>query len=69
MEVDDAARREIIRQILELEGKREQMTEEHIKANHSALYCNACVQFGAWQIALEYAGVRLKRITNRKSPA
>jgi Homing endonuclease associated repeat len=68
MEVDDAARREIIRQILELEGNREQMTEEHIKANQSVLYCNACVQFGAWRIALEYAGVRLKRRTNRKPP-
>ena len=61
MDSQDAARREIIRQILELEAKRQSLAEESVKTSQTKLHDDACEQFGTWQVALEYAGVRLKR--------
>lgn len=61
MEVHDAARRETIRQILDLEAQRISLAEETVKSGHSGLYAKACDQFGAWQVALDYAGIRLIR--------
>ncbi|MCA9234225.1 MAG: hypothetical protein KDA44_02070 [Planctomycetales bacterium] len=60
MEADDDVRRELIRQILELERTGTSLVEDAIKTSHVALYDAACGQFGAWRIAIAYAGVRLR---------
>ena len=57
----DINRKQVIRRILEMESQGKVLGEDAVsKANH-ALFVDACELFGSWAIALEYAGVRIKR--------
>jgi len=61
MESNDAARREVIRQILELEQQKTPLAEDAARSTLKELYRNACRCFGSWQVALDYAGVPARR--------
>ena len=60
----DISRKRIIRHILELESKNRRLTPEAVSQNHKILYDEAVELFGTWALALEYAGVRIRRKGN-----
>lgn len=58
-------RREVIRLILSLEQEGWGLSEESVRKHAPELLQKACELFGAWPVALEYAGVRLVRGTSQ----
>lgn len=57
----DINRRQVIRHILEMESQGQVLGEDSVSKANRALFEEACELFGTWAIALEYAGVRIKR--------
>lgn len=57
----DINRRQVIRHILEMETQGQVLGEDSVSKANRALFEEACELFGTWAIALEYAGVRIKR--------
>jgi hypothetical protein len=60
------SREEIIRRIVQRDLQRQEMHEECVRQEEAPLHEAACEQFGAWEIALEYAGVSLRRVRFRE---
>ena len=56
------SREEVIRGIVERDLKRQQLTEEAVLEDAPDLHQSACAQFGAWETALRYAGINVRRL-------
>ena len=56
------SREDIIRRIVERESQKRGLTEEAVLQDAPELHQVACEQFGAWDTALQYAGVSLRRL-------
>ena len=65
MDNPEAQRKETIRRILDLEKTEQSMTDDSVRSGYGDLYQQACQHFGTWLVALEYAGVSLKRGTSQ----
>ncbi|AMV35259.1 hypothetical protein VN12_24250 [Pirellula sp. SH-Sr6A] len=61
----DTQRKQVIRKILEMESLHQTLTEESVSQLHKDLFEEACSLFGTWEIALDYAGVRLRPVCNK----
>lgn len=57
----DSNRKQVIRRILEMESRGQVLGEDSVSKANKTLFDEACELFGSWAIALEYAGVRIKR--------
>jgi len=57
----DSDRKQVIRRILEMESRGQVLGEDSVSKANKALFDEACELFGSWAIALEYAGVRIRR--------
>lgn len=57
----DSDRKQVIRRILEMESRGQVLGEDSVSKANKTLFDEACELFGSWAIALEYAGVRIKR--------
>lgn len=60
------SREQIIRQIVQRELQQQEMAEESVRQDDAQLHEAACELFGAWEIALEYAGVSLRQVRFRE---
>lgn len=54
------SREAIIRQIVGRDLANQDLSADRIAKNEAALYELACEEFGSWETALEYAGVRAR---------
>lgn len=56
------SRETVIRRIIKRESQKRGLTERAIRRESPALYRMACKDFGTWDTALKYAGIRLRRL-------
>jgi hypothetical protein len=54
-------RQQVIRQIVQRDQQHQSLREDAVQRDASDLYELACETFGAWEVALSYAGVRRSR--------
>jgi hypothetical protein len=52
---------EVIRQIIDREVRKQELTEKVIPLEVAELHSAACQHFGTWETALKYSGVSLKK--------
>ena len=60
------SRRDVIRRIVARDNQGLGLSEETIERDDTELYDTACQVFGAWDTALQYAGVNMRRITRKR---
>ena len=58
-------RQDVIRRIVKRELKKQGLTEDVVIREATALHEAACVHFGTWDTALQYAGVNVRCLTVR----
>jgi hypothetical protein len=62
-----ALRKKVIRQIVERQTQGLGLTEEAALQDAPELHQSACEQFGTWDTALQYAGIRLCCLSSRRN--
>lgn len=60
-------RKDVIRCIVERETQGQGLTEEIVLQDSPELHQAACEQFGAWDTALQYAGINLQYLSSRQN--
>ena len=54
------SREAVIRRIVQREVRTSGLTEDAVRRDEPELYQTACTLFGAWETALQYAGINLR---------
>ncbi len=60
-------REDVIREIVKRDRQKEGLAEDDVLHDAKQLHEAACEHFGAWEIALRYAGVGTRRLRGRRS--
>ncbi len=65
--IDALLRKKVIRQIVDRQSQNRGLSEQIILKENPELHQLACEQFGAWDTALQYAGVNLRSVFLRQN--